>query len=182
MTLDRGPVFAGVKVGRPAAGALIDAGYSSLSDLPEDLDPLTELHGVGPKAVQLLKEARPADDPRPELIATSDAWARAIVSNDAEQIGGFMADDWVIVSDRGVTAKEEFLALVRSGQLTHTAMDRVTEPRIRVYGDTAVLTSRVTNTAHHAGAQFDADEWTTDVFTRRDGRWVCVLSHITPAG
>jgi hypothetical protein len=39
----------------------------------------------------------------------------------------------------------------------------------------------VTNTAHHLGRRFEADEWTTDVFVRRDGRWVCVLSHITPA-
>ena len=51
-------MFAGVKVGRPAAGALIDAGYSSLSDLPEELEELKELHGVGPKAIQLLKAAR----------------------------------------------------------------------------------------------------------------------------
>lgn len=59
-------------------------------------------------------------------------------------------------------------------------MDRVGEPRIRVYGDTAVLTARVTNTAFYRDQRFDADEWTTDVFVRRDGRWRCVLSHITP--
>jgi ketosteroid isomerase-like protein len=128
-----------------------------------------------------VRSARPSDDPRPELIATSDEWSRAIVSNDAERIGSFMTDDWAIVSEQGVAAKEEFLALVRSGELTHTAMDRVTQPRVRVWGDTAVLTARVTNTAHYAGEQFDADEWTTDVFVRRDGRWVCVLSHITAA-
>lgn len=55
---DRGQIFDGVKVGRPATGALVDAGYSSLSDLPEDLEELSDLHGVGPKAVALLKDAR----------------------------------------------------------------------------------------------------------------------------
>jgi hypothetical protein len=55
------------------------------------------------------------------------------------------------------------------------------EPRVKVYGDTAVLTARVTNTAHFGGQQFDADEWTTDVLVRRDGKWLCVLSHITAA-
>ncbi|GAA3469249.1 hypothetical protein [Nonomuraea roseola] len=49
------------------------------------------------------------------------------------------------------------------------------------YGDTALFTGRVTNTAHHLGRRFDADEWTTDVFVRRQGRWLCVLSHITAA-
>lgn len=116
-----------------------------------------------------------------ELVSVSDAWAEAIVSDDADRIAGFMADDWVIVSDSGISAREDFLAVVRSGDLTHSAMDRVGDARIRVYGDTAVLTARVTNTAHHRGRRFDADEWTTDVFVRRDGRWLCVLSHITTA-
>ena len=116
-----------------------------------------------------------------ELVAVGDAWADAIVSNDADRIAGFMADDWVIVSDTGISVREDFLAVVRSGDLTHAAMDRASDARVRVYGDTAVLTGRVTNTAHHLGRRFDADEWTTDVFVRRDGRWLCVLSHITTA-
>ena len=55
---DRGPVFDGIRIGRPASGALIDAGYRTLADLPADLDELLDLHGVGPKAVRLLGEAR----------------------------------------------------------------------------------------------------------------------------
>jgi uncharacterized protein (TIGR02246 family) len=116
-----------------------------------------------------------------EVVAVADAWAEAIVANDADRIAAFMADDWVIVSDTGWSAREDFLAVVRSGDLTHSAMDRAGDARVRFYGDTAVLTARVTNTAHHGGTRFDADEWTTDVFVRRDGRWLCVLSHITTA-
>jgi ketosteroid isomerase-like protein len=116
-----------------------------------------------------------------ELIAIEDSWARAIVSNDAARIAGFMADDWVIVSATGVGTREQFLSLVGSGALTHSAMDRVSDARVRVYGDTAVVTSRQTNTAHFEGQRFDADEWVTDVFVRRDERWLCVLSQITTA-
>ena len=116
---------------------------------------------------------------RAELIAIEDEWARAIVSNDAERIAGFMADDWVIVSDSGVTSLERFLAVLRSGELTHSAMVRVGVSRVRGYGDTAVVTARVTSTAHYRGQRLDADEWTTDVFVRRDGRWRCALTHLT---
>ncbi|MFD4324424.1 helix-hairpin-helix domain-containing protein [Nocardioides sp. NPDC058538] len=56
-TNDAGPVFDGVRIGRPAAGALLAAGYLTRSDLPDDLDALLTLHGVGPKAVRLLREA-----------------------------------------------------------------------------------------------------------------------------
>ncbi len=55
---DRGPEFDGVRVGRPANGALRGAGYARLDDLPPDLRILLRLHGVGPRAVQLLDEAR----------------------------------------------------------------------------------------------------------------------------
>ena len=115
-----------------------------------------------------------------ELLFTASAWAEAMVSNDAERISRFMSDDWVIVSERGVSTKEHFLSFVESGQLTHTTFEAVDEPRVKIYGDTAVLTARVINTAQFAGQQFDADEWTSDVFRRIDGKWLCVLSHITP--
>src|SRR5687768_153444 len=119
-------------------------------------------------------------DKEQELIDLGSRWAAAMVSNDAGRIGSFMADDWVIVSERGISSKDHFLAFVESGQLTHSSFEMVGDARIRVYGDTAVLTARVTNTAHFGGEQFDADEWATDVFVKRDGGWLCVLSHITP--
>ena len=55
---DRGPVFDGVRIGRPATGALIDAGYETVADLPDDLTELLTLHGVGPSAIRRLQDAR----------------------------------------------------------------------------------------------------------------------------
>jgi hypothetical protein len=55
---DRGPVFDGVRIGRPATGALIDAGYETVTDLPDDLTELLSLHGVGPSAIRRLQDAR----------------------------------------------------------------------------------------------------------------------------
>ena len=116
-----------------------------------------------------------------ELLKLGEDWAVAMVANDADLIGSYMADDWVIVSERGISTREEFLSFVRSGQLTHSMFEMVGDARIKEYGETAVLSARIVNTAHFGGQQFDADEWTTDVFVRRNGGWLCVLSHITPA-
>lgn len=58
---DAGPVFDGVRIGRPATGALLAAGYRTRADLPEDLDDLLRLHGVGPRAVRLLAAAGRGD-------------------------------------------------------------------------------------------------------------------------
>lgn len=122
-----------------------------------------------------------ANDMEQELLKLGEDWAAAMVTNDADRIGSLMADDWVIVSERGIAAKEDFLAFVRSGQLTHSMFEMRGQARIKLYADTAVLSARIVNTAHFSGQQFDADEWTTDVFVRRDGKWLCILSHITPA-
>ncbi|HMM79950.1 MAG TPA: nuclear transport factor 2 family protein [Pyrinomonadaceae bacterium] len=116
-----------------------------------------------------------------ELLKLGADWAEAMVANDADRIGAFMADEWVIVSERGVATKEHFLEFVRSGALTHSSFEMVGEARVKVYGETAVLTGRVVNTAHFGGETFDQDEWSTDVFVEREGKWLCVLSHITPA-
>ena len=122
-----------------------------------------------------------SDSVEQELTEIGAAWAAAMVANDAEAIGSFMADDWVIVSERGVSNKQQFLSFVESGQLTHSAFEMKSDSaRIKVYDDTAVLTCRVVNTAHFGGQQFDADEWTSDVFHKRGGKWLCVLSHVTP--
>lgn len=114
------------------------------------------------------------------LKAVSAVWDQAIISNDANAIGRFMADDWVIVSERGATKKADFLAVVASGDLTHeTFKGEITS--VRQYGDAAVMTGRVKNNGHYKGQPFSADEWTTDVFIKRNGQWLCVHSHITTA-
>ncbi|GLZ44188.1 hypothetical protein Acsp06_03730 [Actinomycetospora sp. NBRC 106375] len=115
-----------------------------------------------------------------EIVALTDAWSEAIVSDDADRIAEYMDDDWVIVSWSGITTRDDFLSFVRSGALGHTRMEGVGERRVRVLGDTALLSVRVLSTAQYGGADIDADEWTTDVFVRRDGRGRCTLTHITP--
>jgi len=117
---------------------------------------------------------------RENILAFSEAWSKAIVANDAEAIGSFMAEDWIMVSERGISSKEHFLSFVRSGQLTHDSMEMAELAEIKIYGDTATLVGRVTNIAHFGGQTFDANEWTSDVFVRTGDGWQCVMTHITP--
>jgi ketosteroid isomerase-like protein len=120
-------------------------------------------------------------DKRRAVLDAAAAWAEAIVSNDADAIGSFMTDDWVIVGADGVTRKTEFLAAVASANVTHDMMRIVGEPRVEIYGATALLTARMVNSGRFNGQDFMADEWTTDVFIRRGRKWLCALSHVTLA-
>jgi ketosteroid isomerase-like protein len=120
-----------------------------------------------------------ADPCEAELLSVTQRWAEAIVANDATRISRFVTDDWVIVSESGITPGSTLLALVENGELTHSAMAVIGEPRVHILGDTATVTARITNTAFYRSTRFDADEWTTDVFLRRGDRWLCVLTHYT---
>lgn len=114
-----------------------------------------------------------------ELIDLAHAWDRAMVRNDADAIGGYMADDWTIVgSDGSVGDKENFLALVRSGALTHDVMTSE-EFRVRMYGDTAVVIARGTSGGLYRGEAFRELERTSCVFVKQDGQWKCVLTHLS---
>lgn len=117
---------------------------------------------------------------REEFAALLNAWATAIVDDDADAIGRFVEPEWVLVGETGIHSREQFLEAVASGNLTHETMYQEVHP-VRIYGDVAVATARVTNNGTYKGTPFEADEWSTDVFVLSGGAWRCVLTHLTPA-
>ena len=120
-----------------------------------------------------------SDDARADLLRTVEAWDRAMVGNDADAIGRYMADDWVIVGPDGrVDGKERFLGLVRSGALTHDVMQSH-DVDARVYGDAAVVLARGISGGAYAGRPFHLVERASSVFVRTDGQWRCVLTHLS---
>ncbi len=119
------------------------------------------------------------DSAKDELIGVANEWDRAMVENDAEAIGRHMADDWTIIGpDGSVGDKPTFLGLVRSGTLSHDVMES-DDLRVRVYGDTAVVTARGVSGGKYQGQPFREVERSSCVFVRQEGRWRCVLTHLS---
>jgi ketosteroid isomerase-like protein len=117
-----------------------------------------------------------------ELIRVAEEWDRAMVENDADAIGRYMADDWIIIgSDGSVGDKSTFLQLVRSGTLSHDEMTSE-DLRVRVYGDTAVVTARGVSGGTYQGQAFREVERSSCVFVREHGQWRCVLTHLSRLG
>jgi ketosteroid isomerase-like protein len=108
-----------------------------------------------------------------------EAWDRAMVANDPDSIAKYMADEWAIVGPDGrVGDKARFLELVRSGDLVHDVME-THEPVIRIYGDSAVVIARGVSGGRYRGQPFHLVERVSCVFVRKDGRWSCVLTHLS---
>ena len=114
-----------------------------------------------------------------DLLKLEEEFTRAIMQNDPEAIGRFVADDWVIIGPDGrIIDKERFLGVIKSGALTHEMMES-DDIRVRVYGDSAVVTALTRTKGQFMGQDFSTQERATDVFVLLDGRWQCVLSQLT---
>jgi ketosteroid isomerase-like protein len=114
-----------------------------------------------------------------EFLKLEKAFAEAIVKNDLEGIGRLVADDWIIIDpDGGIVERARFFEVIKSGALTHDIMESE-DLRVRVYGDSAVVTGVTRTKGKFMGQEFSTQERATDVFVKRDGRWQCVLTHLT---
>ena len=114
-----------------------------------------------------------------ELLKLENEFAEAIVKNDLEGIGRLVTDDWIIIGPDGeIVDRARFFEVIKSGALTHDMMESE-DLRVRVYGDSAVVTALTRTRGKFMGQDFTTQERATDVFVKRDGRWQCVLSHLT---
>jgi len=114
-----------------------------------------------------------------ELLKLERAFADAIIKNDLESIGRIVADDWIIVDPNGeIVDRTRFFEVIKSGALTHDMMESE-DFRVRVYGESAVVTAITSTKGKFMGQEFSTRERATDVFVKRDGRWECVLTHLT---
>ena len=115
-----------------------------------------------------------------ELARIEEDFNRAMVSNDVQRISACVADDWVLITpEAGVLPRSRILQVIETGELSHDTMTKDVG-RVKVYGDVAVVTARGQNTGQYRGQRSSADEWVTDVYRKVDGRWLCVLTHLTP--
>jgi ketosteroid isomerase-like protein len=114
-----------------------------------------------------------------ELLKLGEEFAQAVAKNDVNAIDRFLADDWIIVDpDGGIIDKARFLGVIKSGVLSHETMDS-NDWRVRLYGNTAVVTGLTTTKGKFMGQDFTSCERATDVFVKQGDRWRCVFTQLT---
>lgn len=102
-----------------------------------------------------------------------------MLANDPDAIGWFMADEWTIVGPDGrVSGKAAFLELVRTGRLTHDVMES-RDLTVRLYGETALVLGTGVSGGLYDGQAFHLTERQSNVFVKLNGRWQCVLTHLS---
>lgn len=124
---------------------------------------------------------RPESGPTAQsALAAEEELARAMRENDADGIARMLRDDWAVISAHGDVAegKDIFPSGIRAGILTRKTYE-ISEPRVRVDGNTAVVTTKVHLTGVFNGKAFDVMERVSDVFLWKEGTWKAILTHET---
>ena len=114
-------------------------------------------------------------------LAADNEFAKAMKDNDANGIENLLSDDWAVIPTNGevVEGKGTFPSGIKSGVLTKS-MFQTAEPRVRLYGNTAVVTTKVVMAGVFHGKLYkDVGERQTEVWIWKDGAWKCVLTHET---
>lgn len=115
-----------------------------------------------------------------EFQKIEDNFNGAVVSNRVEEIKKCITKDWVLVdSHGGIIPQERFFHVLEQGMLAHQAMTKEIL-RVKLYGELALVTGRGHNTGTWQGQPMEADEWITDVYKKENGKWLCVLTHLSP--
>ena len=102
--------------------------------------------------------------------------AAAWKAHDCAGWSALLADDWSVTHiDGQIIQKAQALEMCRSGPPVTSTIDQLA---VRLYGDTAIVTGRTTAVAGGATPRSVRLRF-TDVFVRRNGRWLVVASHAT---
>ena len=115
-----------------------------------------------------------------ELITVENAWKQAVVNRDAASLQRLYADEYLSTDQEGmVWDKAQDIAIDTTGN-SRLASYNLDGLKVQFYGDVAVVTGRNIS----KGTLFDhaakGQSRFTDVFVKRDGRWQCVTSQVTP--
>jgi len=104
---------------------------------------------------------------------SNNAWAK----HDMEAYARLLADDYLCTGPDGdVITKAQDLAELESDEKIYTSI-MADDFKVRVYGDAAVVSFRLTSKSHYKGKEYSGQERFTDTWVRRDGRWQCVAVH-----
>jgi len=113
-------------------------------------------------------------------LAADDDLSKAIRENNPDGIARWLDKDWGVVSAKGGVGEGApiFPSGIKSGELTRTTFE-TSEPRVRVYDNVALVTTKVKTSGMFGGKPFDVQERQTDVWLWKGDGWKCVLTHET---
>ena len=111
-----------------------------------------------------------------EVIKAENDWMTAVQKKDGATLHMRLADECIETSSSGATSsKAQVIAeALSAADVIDTYL--LTDLRVRVYGETGVVTGLLTIKSSLGGKDTSGAYRFTDTWVKRDGRWQCVAA------
>lgn len=126
------------------------------------------------KAGTVTSDAATEDDER-AVAALDTEYQAAVERNDAETMDRILASDFVLITGSGRTYNKVDLLKEARSKSTVYEYQRGTEQKVRVWGDTAVITALLHAKGTANGTPFEYTLWFSDTYVRTQRGWRYVL-------
>lgn len=125
-------------------------------------------------SASLLNGQSPAEVEK--IVAKLDTeYQAAVKANDAATMDRILADDFVLITGRGKTfSKADLLKAAQDKSTVYEQQDEI-EQKVRVWGDTAVVTALLWIKSTSDGKSSDRKLWFSDTYVRTAKGWRYVL-------
>jgi uncharacterized protein (TIGR02246 family) len=115
-----------------------------------------------------------------EIRTMMQQFLQALARRDVAALDRIWADDYTFINPMGqLVTKQQRLANLTSGATAFGAIENIGEAQVRVYGNSAVVTSRASVIARYSGQEGSGDYRAMSVWVKRNGRWQLVANQIT---
>jgi ketosteroid isomerase-like protein len=104
-----------------------------------------------------------------------------LLQKDAAALKQIWADDYTFTNGRGEThTKAERLAHLESGATSLDSISETEDMKVRIHGNVAVVTSRVTIKGQYSGKQTSGQYRSIHVWVRGAAGWQLIANQLTP--
>ena len=127
-------------------------------------------------------DASPTDDEQ-TVAALDTEFQAAVERNDADMMDRILADDFVLILGNGtVQNKEELIKEARAETIVYEQQKEIEDSqKVRVWGDTAVVTAKLWIKGTREGEAFERKLWFSDTYVRTKNGWQYVLGQASLA-
>jgi ketosteroid isomerase-like protein len=114
-----------------------------------------------------------------EITKLEEERNQAILHGDVAALDRLTSDDYTFITLRGeLRTKSEILKGFASGSFRYESR-QISDLKVRLYGDTAVVTGRSVQKGIENGKDYSGNYWFTRVYVKQNGRWVTVALQTT---
>ena len=116
-----------------------------------------------------------------EVRQTIEKYRTALVQKDGATLERIWADDYTFTNGAGEThSKTDRLAHLKSGATSLDSIREEEDMKVRIHGNVAVATSRVTIKGQYSGKQTSGQYRTIHVWVKGAAGWQLVANQLTP--